>query len=181
VKPILKERRISRRILYTGRILDLWVDKVRLGRLQSTREVVNHRPAVAMVPILPGPKIVLIRQYRYAVKELLWEIPAGILDRGESPRRGAARELREETGYRAGCMTPLTSIWTSPGFCLERIDLFLAEDLHWEGSPSPDEDECLRSKIIAFSQAMDWARRGLIHDAKTLLGLHLAAAKLGGR
>lgn len=178
MKPIIKERRVGRRVVYQGKILDLVVDAVRLGRLPSVREVVQHRPAVAVVPMLPGKKVVLIRQYRYAVGRLLWEIPAGILDRGETPRAAARRELREETGFAAGRLTSLCSVWSSPGFCTERIDLFLAQDLKKDGRPCPDADESLQTKIVPFSQACRWARRGLIQDAKTVLGLSLAAARL---
>lgn len=179
MKNIPRERRVRRKVVYQGKILDLWVDEVRLGRLASVREVVNHRPAVAVVPILQNGHVVLIQQYRYAIKKLLWEIPAGIRDTGESSRAAASRELREETGYGAGRLLPLTSVWSSPGFCRESIDLFLARDLSRIGKPCPDEDEFILFKSMPFSRALDWIRQGLIQDAKTVLGLHLAAIKLG--
>ena len=177
-----RERRLRGRTLYRGRVVTLRVDEVRLpnGRTHI-REVVGHRPAVAVVPWLPGGRVLLVCQYRYAVGHRVWELPAGILDRGETPLQAAVRELREETGYRAARLCRLGTIYSSPGYCRERIHLYLAEGLKRVGPPALDEDELLRVSELSWAQAWQRVRRGRVQDGKTVLGLCWAADVLAQR
>lgn len=177
-----RERRLRRRTLYRGRVVDLHVDQVVLpNRSRHVREVVGHRPAVAVVALLPGERVLLVRQHRYAVGRSLWELPAGLLDPGETPSRAAARELREETGYRAERFRRLGTIYSSPGFSQERIHLFLAEGLRpAAGGQDLDEDELLSVHSVPLARALDRVRRGAVADGKTALGLFWAARERAG-
>ncbi len=167
----LSERVVSRNEVFSGRILRLVVDRVALpdGR-EADRELVLHPGAVAILPILPDGKILLVRQYRHAVGGSLWEIPAGKLDvAGESPRGCAARELREETGYAASDWEEIFSFYTSPGFTDERIILFFASGLARASDPLPGEID--DQAEFAVEEAMEMISRGEIKDAKTILAL----------
>jgi ADP-ribose pyrophosphatase len=132
---------------------------------------------VAMVPLLPGNRVVLIRQYRFAVRGDLLEIPAGTLEPGEAPRRCAHRELMEEIGFRAGRLEKLAGVYTAPGFCNERIHLFIARDLVPERRAG-DPDERIHSRVVPFATALRMAVDGRIRDAKTIAGLFLASKRL---
>jgi len=180
VKPGSAERRLRRRTVYRGRVVDLFVDEIRArGGGRFIREVVGHRPAVAVVPLLPGPKVVLVRQFRYAIGRWSWEIPAGLLNRGERPATAARRELREETGYAARHLEPLVRVFSSPGFSREMIHLYIAKELKYAGPPKPDADEWLEAVILPFDRARRLAEKGEIQDAKSVLGLCLTARNLG--
>jgi ADP-ribose pyrophosphatase len=131
-----------------------------------------------VVPLLDqaadDPMVVLIRQYRYAAEGYLYEIPAGRLDAGESPVACAHRELAEETGYRAGQMTSLFTMFTTPGFTDEKIHLFLATDLTL-GETAREADEFLELVPTRLSRALSMIEQGEIQDAKTALALLYAA------
>ncbi len=165
--------------VYDGRVAKLRVDDVRLtdGR-ESRREVVEHPGAVAIVPLLPGPKVVLVRQWRYCVSGWLLEIPAGILEPGEEPSACAQRELTEETGYAAARVEPLISFYTSPGFTTELLHVFLASELR-EAEAAADEDEVL-PVVVDWDEARAMCLDGRIRDAKTIAGI-LAAMRLVNR
>ncbi len=173
------ETPLSRKELYRGRILDVYVDTVRLpnGR-EGIREVIGHMPAVAVVPVLENSKIVLVRQYRYAVNAWMWEIPAGLRTSKEPPQRAAKRELREETGFTAKTLKPLGRFFSSPGFCQESIHLYLAQQLIRRGALKLDEDEFLTPSIFSRTELSRMLRRGDIVDAKTVLALQLAAKEM---
>lgn len=174
------ERRRSRRVYYRGRVLDLWVDQVSLPNRKGTfvREVVGHRPGVAVVPVLPDGRILLVDQYRYAVRRRVWEIPAGLLEARERPLDGARRELLEETGYQAATWQPLGEVYSSPGFCEEKVHLYLATGLTRQGRPRPDRDELVRVKTFTATQLGRWLDQRRIQDSKTVAGLCLAWRKL---
>jgi len=166
-----KERVETREKIFSGRVLRLVVDRVELpDGSKSIRELVLHPGAVAILPILPDGRILLVRQYRHAVGESLWEIPAGKLDvAGESPRGCAARELREETGYTASDWREVFSFYTSPGFTDERITLFFASGLSRVSDPLPDEIEAQAE--FTLEEAVEMISRGEIEDAKTILAI----------
>lgn len=176
----MKEETVSSEQVYTGRIVRLRVDEVRLvpaGRL-ARREVVEHPGAVAIVPVTPDGHVLLVRQYRYAAGEELLEIPAGTLEPGEDPTDCAVRELAEETGHRATRVELLTSVFMSPGFCNELIHIYLARLEGMAGGPrDPDEDEQLEVVRLPLARALDLARSGQLRDAKSVVGLCLAAAR----
>lgn len=165
----------SRRI-HTGRVVSLDIDTVRFpnGNVGEL-EMLRHPGASAVLPLLdavddPDPRILLIRQYRHATGDYLWEIPAGRRDGEESPATTAHRELAEETGYRAATMRPLTSIWTTPGFTDEVIHLFLATDLT-PGDSALEHDEVLDLHPTRWSTALEMVQSGTIRDVKTLTAL----------
>ncbi|MEW5865300.1 MAG: NUDIX hydrolase [Bacillota bacterium] len=173
----LVEKTVSSATVYRGRILTLRVDEVGLpSGSRSMREVVEHPGGVAVVAVDADRRVILVRQYRYPVKEALWEIPAGKLDPGEDPRECALRELEEETGYRAGRLEKAVSFYTSPGFSDEMLHLFFATDLA-PGDERPDEDEIVETSRVSPDALDDMIQRGDIRDGKTLLGLFLAASR----
>ena len=168
---------VGSRTVHDGRVVHLCIDTVRfpdgsLGEL----ELVRHRGAAAVLPIFgePGdgdPDVLLLRQYRYAAGGEIWEIPAGIVEEGESWEECARRELGEEAGLTAATLLPLTTIHTTPGFTNERIRLFAALGLG-EGRVMLDRDEFLRTERMPLSRALGLAESGEMTDAKSLVALH---------
>ncbi|MCK6554402.1 NUDIX hydrolase [Candidatus Binatia bacterium] len=167
------------RQIYRGRVVDLRLEDVTLPNdARITLEIVRHPGAAAVVALDAAGHVTLLHQFRHAAGGFIWEIPAGKLDDGEPPLDCAARELREEAGLVAADLVLLGSIVTAPGFCDERIHLFLARDL----SPAEQEleaDEVLSVSAVPFAVALKMIRSGDIVDAKTIAGLHHAAAYLG--
>jgi ADP-ribose pyrophosphatase len=169
----LMETLVSTEKIYAGKMVSLRRDIVRLPNgKEAFREVVEHPGAVAVVPVLPDGRILLVRQFRHPVGKVLLEIPAGKLDAGEDPDECALRELEEETGYRAGTMERKTSIFTGPGFTDEVIHMYIACDLI-KTAANPDEDEFLEVKAYEPQDIRRMIREGLICDAKTVSGLYL--------
>jgi len=171
--------KVDGRRVYTGRIISVDLDTVRFPDGSTGQlEMIRHPGASAVVPVLraelPDPEILLIRQYRYAAEQYLYEVPAGRLDAGEAPEVCAARELREETGYRAERLTPLFTMYTTPGFTDERIHLFVATGLT-AGDAAREADEFLELVPMPLSRALDLIKDGAIQDAKTALALLYAA------
>lgn len=170
----LREEITDSTIAFAGRLLTVRVDTVRLpdGKA-STREVVVHPGAVAMVP-MPDPEHVLfVRQWRNATGGALLEIPAGTLAPGEEPQACATRELMEEVGYRPGRLTPLCATFLAPGYSSEKIHVFLAEELTPE-KLAQDEDENIEVVSLTWEEIDACIARGEFADAKTLSGLLLA-------
>jgi len=174
---------ISKKRIYTGRVVSLDVDTVRFPNgTVGDLEMLRHSGASAVVPFLddrnsPDPRILLIRQYRYATEGVIYEIPAGRLDKGEDPEACAARELREETGYSAESIEYLTTFYTTPGFTDERIHVFAADAVN-PGDSSLESDEILELAPTPFSEALALIQRGEIVDGKTIIGLLFAARYL---
>jgi ADP-ribose pyrophosphatase len=167
---------ISTERLYTGRIVNLDRDTVRFPDGSTGQlEMLRHPGASAVVPFLDDPRaadprVLLIRQFRHAAEDFIWEVPAGRLDARETPEACARRELEEETGMRARTIEPLTTIYTTPGFTDERIHLFLAHGLE-AGTHHREADEFMEQHPMAWSAVMELVRTGAIQDAKTLVGL----------
>lgn len=179
--------RLDSESVYEGRIVRLGVDRVRFpDGSEGELELVRHDGASAVLPLLGAPdeadpEIVLVRQYRYAAGGYLYEVPAGMPDgEDESWEACARRELEEETGYRAGSLTYMTRIYTTPGFCDEVIRLFAAWDLT-PGASRHDRDEFLEPVPVRFSRALAMVRDGEIVDAKSVVTLLYGATfVLGG-
>lgn len=167
---------ISSERLYSGRVVNLDLDTVRFPDNSTGKlEMFRHPGASAVVPFLdppdaPDPRVLLIRQFRHAADDFIWEVPAGRLDAGESPEACAARELEEETGMRADRLERLTTILTTPGFTDERIHLFMATGLQ-PGKHDREADEFMEVAPRPWSVVMAMIRSGEIADGKTLVGL----------
>lgn len=169
----LKEVFVSSERLYEGKVVNLRRDQVLLPNgKQATREIVEHPGAVAVVPVLPDGRILMVRQFRHPVGIVLLEIPAGKLSPGEDPDECARRELEEETGYRAGRLERKASIFTGPGFTDEIIHLYIAKELI-KTTANPDEDEFLAIVAWEPQQIRQMIRTGQICDAKTIAGIYL--------
>ena len=168
----------SKRV-FEGRVFRVRVDELRYADGATHRcDVVEHEGTFGIIPLLRSGEIVLVRQYRHPVGRVLWEIPAGTSEAGEPAAEGALRELAEETGFRAGSIRPLWSVYMTPGFCDEAMHFFVAEDLR-EGSQSLDEDERIEVGRFTLARAFDLFERGEIADVKTLLALQWLAAQRG--
>jgi ADP-ribose pyrophosphatase len=162
---------LSRRELWRGSVGSFGEEHVRLpdGRLMSLA-VLQHPGACAVVPLLGDGRVVLLRQYRHAVRETLWEIPAGKLDRGESLETCAVRELKEETGYSASELISIGTICVTPGYSDERIHLYVARGLT-AGSQELQANETIYCTELPFAEAVRMAEEGEISDAKTAIAL----------
>ena len=168
------------RQIYKGRIVDLRVERVTLPNGASVDlELMHHVGASAVAAVDERDRVVLIRQYRHAAGGYIWELPAGVLDSAdELPEACAARELQEETGLVAARLERLASIFTTPGFCDERIHLFLARGLREEGHTHADDEVIAEIRRIPIEEAVTMIRTGEIVDGKTIVGVHLAAEAL---
>ena len=170
-------RVLQHRRVHAGKVLDLDVDEVlEPGGVRGLREVVRQRGSVAALPVLDDGRIVLVRQYRYAVDSLVWELPAGRRDPGETPEQGALRELEEEVGLRSAALEPLLTFWTTPGFCDEVMHLFRATGLT-PVPPRPEADEKIEQATFTLDEAMAMVKRGEIREGKTLVALLMEAAR----
>jgi ADP-ribose pyrophosphatase len=162
-------------LAYKCKIFDIWEEEFDLPNGKKTRQSwISHNPTVAIVAINEKNELLLIRQYRNAVKKNLLEIPAGSLDGSEkSPVICAQRELAEETGFKAKTLIKLFEGYLLPGYCNEYMYFFLAQDLI-HAPLTPDEDEFIETMPVSFSQARKLCKNGGIVDAKTVLGILLA-------
>jgi ADP-ribose pyrophosphatase len=166
-------RLVGRREIYAGKKISLVLDTLELSDgTFAEREVVVHRGAVALVPMVDDDHVCLVRNVRYAVRTTLWEVPAGTIDEGEHPDLTAARELVEETGFQAKKINKLREWFVSPGVMSETMHLYLCEDLTQVGSKL-EADENLEPHIVPWEEAMAMVRDGRIEDAKTMLALML--------
>jgi ADP-ribose pyrophosphatase len=170
---VASERPLATRRVYEGHVLALRVDEVELpsGR-RVVREIVEHRGAVAIVPMVGGD-VLLVRRFRAAVGRALLEVPAGTMEPGESVEACLQRELAEEVGMRAGRFERLLTFYPSPGFLTEAVHLYAASDLTPHRLPAEEED--LAVVRVPLAQAQGLLRDGQIVDAKSIIGLLLVA------
>jgi ADP-ribose pyrophosphatase len=158
--------------IYAGRVVNLRVDEIDQVRGGGRRkvEVIEHVGGVCVIARPTPQEIVLVKQHRHAVDTDLWEVPAGMIERGEPPIETARRELIEETGYRADSLRFLWSIYTTPGFCTERIHFFVAEGLS-AGAAQPEEDEEFELRTWSIADAWALVEADRLRDAKTQVAL----------
>ena len=168
---------IASKEIFRGRIFDVTVDTITEGDVTYDREVVHHPGSAVIIPVFADGTIALVRQYRHPAVRYLLEVPAGTLDGNESPEAGAARELREELGCVAGRLEKLSEFFVSPGFCEEKMWLYLATDLT-ESTQQLEDDELLEIVRLPLLQALEMISDGEIEDAKTIIGLLLAAPRI---
>jgi ADP-ribose pyrophosphatase len=162
---------LSSKVLYKGHIFGVRRDEVlEPTGIRTTREVITHPGSVVVMPVLTDRRIILIRQYRHAARQFLWELVAGRIDPGESVRQAAARELIEETGYRAKRLRVFLDLFPTPGFLEERMYILLAEGLT-PGVAEPEEDEKIVAKAYTRAELQKMIRRGVLRDAKSIAGL----------
>ncbi len=171
---IIEEQTVSSDRIYTGKVISLKVDTVEVPKKgYQKREIIEHPGAVGIVAITDDNKVLLVRQFRKAIEKVLWEIPAGKLEQGESPKDCAIRELKEETGYSASNMKLIHKFYTSSGFSNQKIYVYLATDLE-KGECCLDEDEFLELHEVNLNDAYEMINKNDIEDAKTSIGLLLA-------
>jgi len=168
------EKTKKKNLIYQGRAVDFYSDTIILpdGNL-SIREYIKHPGAVSVIPFLNKEFIILVRQYRYPVKKIMLELPAGKMNKKESPLSCIKRELEEETGFIAKSWKKLFSYYPSCAFSTEALHIYIAEKLI-PTNKKPDEDEFLERVIIKFKDAISMVMKGKINDSKTVIGLLLA-------
>jgi ADP-ribose pyrophosphatase len=162
---------LSSEVKFAGRRINVKRDEViEPSGIRAVREWVEHPGSVVVMPVFPDGRIVLIRQYRYAAGEEMWELVAGHNEPNENLTTGAHRELLEETGYTAKKMTKMFDFFPSPGLLGELMTVFRAEGLT-KGKARPEDDEKIVTKTVTLKQALNWIRAGKIRDGKTISGV----------
>jgi ADP-ribose pyrophosphatase len=166
--------------VYRGRIFRVERERVTLPHgITVTLDVVRHRGSVVLLPEPAPGQIILIRQYRHAIKRWIWELPAGTLDHGEQPARAARRECEEETGWRPRQVVRMGEYYATPGFCDERMIFYACRDLaRPRRRAKGDADEQILPQVFTLRQAWALVRRGDVIDMKTVIGLALIAGRL---
>jgi len=168
---LFREKTFSSTYVFRGKIISLRQDKVTLpdGR-ESIREIVEHPGAVVILALTNDDKMVMIRQFRKAADEVLYELPAGKVEPGENLKNCALRELEEETGYFSRKIKKLITFFSTPGFCNEKLTLFLAEDLE-KRNKNEDADEFIEVELVNPNEALKLVQKNIIKDAKTIIGI----------
>jgi len=173
MEPLVHKKQILRK----GRVFNVTVENVTLSNGYTLDlEVIRHPGASAIVPVLDGDRVLMLKQYRHAVGRLIWEIPAGTFDGKEDPLICAQRELTEETGYTAGQWDPLGTIIPVPGYSDETIHLFMASVLS-RARQALDQDEILEVHPLPIAQVVEMIKSGEIQDAKTIAGIFFTLTK----
>jgi ADP-ribose pyrophosphatase len=166
-----KAKTISSKIVFKGKVFSVRRDEViEPSSVRATRDMIAHSGSVVVMPVLDDGKIVLIRQYRYAARQYLWELVAGRIDPGENVKQAAVRELIEETGLRAKKMRQFLEFWPSPGFLEEKMFVLLAEGVT-QGEAEPEEDEKIEAKAFSRAELKKMLQNGVIRDGKTISSL----------
>jgi ADP-ribose pyrophosphatase len=169
---------IASEVKFRGRVVEVVVDTITEGDVTYPREVVHHPGSAVIVPIFDDGTVAFVRQYRHPAVRYLLEVPAGTLDPGERPEEGAARELEEELGLVCASLEKLCEFFVSPGFLEEKMWVYLATGLS-ETQQRLEEDELIEIVRMPLNQALNMITTGEIEDAKTIIGLMLAAPRVG--
>lgn len=172
---------LSSETLATGRHFVFKRDRIREpGGIEATRDIIEHPGSVVVLPVLDDGRILMIRQYRYAAKQTMWELVAGHREPHETFLESAPRELQEETGYTARKFTELLEFFPSPGLLSEKMVVFLAEGLT-KGKGKQEDDEKIASRAVALPELEEWIRTGRISDAKTIAGVLYYSTFVAGK
>lgn len=174
----MKPKIISTREIYEGKIFSVSLDTISEGSVIYEREIILHNGSAVIVPVFADQTVALVRQYRHAAGDYLLELCAGSLEKNENPETGAHRELEEEIGVKAQKMEKLTEFYVSPGFLSEKMHIFLATELTEVGQKL-EADELLSIEKLSFPQIFEMIKNNEFEDAKTIIGLILAGARLG--
>jgi len=170
----IKARVLSSREVYHGPAFRVTADQVlEPSGVRTRRDIVHHSGSVVILAVEEGdsePRVLLERQYRYAARQMLWELPAGRIDKGENDLHAAQRELLEETGYTAKRWRRILRFYASPGFLAEAMNLYLARGLR-AGPAQPEPDEVIHLRMVPLSAAVRMVMRGAIKDGKTISGI----------
>ncbi|HXY15043.1 MAG TPA: NUDIX hydrolase [Terriglobales bacterium] len=165
---------LSSRVSYRGPVFWVTTDRIREpSGIDVRRDLVRHSGSVVVMAVDDSgaePRVLLLRQYRHAAQQFLWELCAGRIDEGESELGAAKRELLEETGYSARHWKRILNFYASPGFLAETMSLYVARGLR-AGEAQPEDDEVIELKFFPLSKAVRWVMRGVIKDAKTIVGV----------
>jgi ADP-ribose pyrophosphatase len=170
---------VARQRMFAGKVFDVDRDRLRFEDGRETEvDIVRHRPSVVMIPVTDDGKIVLVRQYRHAIAQWLWELPAGTTDPGEDPDAAAPRECHEEIGLRPGKITLLADMFPTPGFCDEVMRFYLCEELRKpEYDAAHDIDEQLEPRAFTVDEVQRMIAAGEVTDMKTVTGLALLSSR----
>ncbi len=172
----------KRDIIHKGVVFDLIVDHIEYPSGNgSVREVAQHPGGAVVVPVFENGDVLMIKQYRYPIEKVIYELPAGKLDPDEDPEHCARRELEEETGYKAKTYKKLTAFYTTPGFCTEKLHIYLATGLQKleSGQNLEEGEESITIERIPLQQTLDMIEAEKLVDGKTIVGLFLAERKIG--
>jgi ADP-ribose pyrophosphatase len=166
-----REKTFRRKRVYTGKSVNFSADEIILpDGNKAVREYMEHPGAVCVLPFIDKKNIILVRQYRYPVKEVTYELPAGKIDKNEKPLMCVKRELEEETGFTSKKILKLASFWPTAAFSDEIIHIYAARQLI-KGTHSPDEDEFLQTVILPFEKVLEMVKKGKIRDSKSMIGI----------
>jgi ADP-ribose pyrophosphatase len=170
-KVVGKAKVLKSEMVFRGKVFGVrrdWVQEP--GGVKATREVITHPGSVVVLPLMNDGKILMIRQYRHATRQFLWELVAGRIDEGESVKKAAARELKEETGYAANRFTEFLDVFPTPGFLEERMHILLAEGLK-PGEAEPEADEKIISRSFSLEELKRMMKMGKLRDGKSIAGI----------
>jgi len=174
----LIETIVSSEVIFEGRVFDCRIDDVTLSDgSPAKRELVIHTGGACILPVDSDLNCYMVKQYRSGAGEVLLEVPAGKIEKGEDPYECAVREITEETGYRANKVESLGVVCATPAYCSERIHMYLATDLVYDGT-NPDNGEFLSTVKIPLTDLVKMCDEGIIKDAKTLICIYKAARRL---
>jgi ADP-ribose diphosphatase len=164
--------------IFKGAVFDVERDSLREENgIEIVREVVRHPGGAGALPLFDDGRVALVKQYRHPARRELLEIPAGRIEDGETPEMCAAREVEQEIGFRAGRIEMLAEFYSTPGFCEEKLHVYLATDLT-PSSQALDHDEWVEVVHLPFAEAAQMAERGGIEDSKTIIALLLAVKRV---
>ena len=164
--------------IFTGAVFSVERDRLREENgLEIVREVVRHAGGAGCLPLFDDGRVALVKQYRHPARRELLEIPAGKIEAGETPVECATREVEQEIGFRVGRIEPLADFYSTPGFCEERLYVYLATELE-QAEQRLDHDEFVEIVYLPLNEAVAMAERGEIEDSKTIIALLLAARKV---